>query len=251
MKKIKLRSHKKLKISSKISIIIVIIIICTYLLLTYCGNKFLPMIMSQAEIDCKKMAIVIIKNSINDDVLSTLEADMYDVIQNSSGEIQTIDFNPVVVNRFLTKTTSIVSENLKKLEKGEIDDISFISSEDYNIKNLKNGVISEIPMGIITNNVLLSNIGPKIPVKLNLIGNVVSSIETNVSNYGINSALIEVFAKVEVTEEVIIPFQTKQVKIINNIPVAIKVINGKVPEYYGNGRLNESSNILSIPIESD
>ncbi len=251
MKKIRLRSHKKIKLSTKISTIIVLLIISAYILIDYCGNKVLPVIMNQAKIDCKKMAILTIKNSLNDDVLSILDDNMYDVIQNSNGEIQTIDFNPIMVNKFLSATTSVVSENLKKLEKGEIDDISFISSDDYNIKNLKNGVISEIPMGIISNNVLLSNIGPKIPVKLNLIGNVVSNVETNISNYGINSALVEIYAKVEVTEEVIIPFQTERIKIVNNIPVAIKIINGSVPEYFSSGKLSGSSNILSIPIETD
>lgn len=251
MKRVHLRSHKKMKISTKISITIILILISTCLLINYSGKKFLPVIMNQAKIDCKKMAIVTIKNSINDDALKILDDDMYNVIQNKDGEIQTIDFNPVIVNKFLSSTTSIVSNNLKKIEKGKINDISFINSEEYNIKNLKNGVISEIPMGIISNNVLLSNIGPKIPVKLNLIGNVVSSVETTVKNYGINSALIEIYAKVEVTEEVIIPFQTERIKIVNNIPVAIKIINGKVPDYYSDGKLSTSSNILSIPIETD
>ncbi|MBQ9024119.1 MAG: sporulation protein YunB [Bacilli bacterium] len=251
MKKIKLKQRKQMKISTKISTIIVFVIIITYIFINYCGNKVLPIIMKEAQIDSKKMAIVIIKNSLNDEVLSTLDDDMYTVIQNKNGEIQTIDFNPIIVNKFLSKTTNVVSENLKKLEKGKIDDLTFINADDYNIKNLKNGVISEIPMGIISNNVLLSNLGPKVPVKINMIGNVVSSVETKVSNYGINSALIEVFAKVEVTEEVIIPFQTKTIKIVNDVPVAIKVINGSVPDYYSNGKLNESSNILSVPIEND
>ena len=176
---------------------------------------------------------------------------MYNVIQNNNGEIQTIDFNPIIVNKFLTKTTNVVSNNLKNLEKGNIKDISFIDIDDYDINNLKNGVISKIPMGIITNNVLLSNLGPKVPVKINMVGNVISNVETKVSNYGINSSLIQVFVKVEVTEEVIIPFQTKTIKVVNEIPVAMKVINGKVPEYYGSGRLSESSNILSIPIENN
>ena len=250
MKRVHLRSHKKMKISTKISITIILILISTCSLINYSGKKFLPVIMNQAKIDCKKMAIVTIKNSLNDDVLKILDDDMYNVIQNKDGEIQTIDFNPVIVNKFLSSTTSIVSNNLKKIEKGKINDISFINSEEYNIKNLKNGVISEIPMGIISNNVLLSNIGPKIPVKLNLIGNVVSSVETTVKNYGINSALIEIYAKVEVTEEVIIPFQTERIKIVNNIPVAIKIINGKVPDIYSDGKLSTSSNILSIPIET-
>ena len=249
MKKIKLRKKRTIKTSTKISTIIIFIVLFTTVFINYCGKKVMPVLMSKAIIDSKKMAILIIKNSLNDEVLSTLEDDMYTVIQNKNGEIQTIDFNPIIVNKFLTKTTSVVSENLKKLEKGNINDIPFIDNDNY--KNLKNGVISEIPMGIISNNVLLANLGPKVPVKINMVGNVVSNIETKVSNYGINSALLQVIVKVEVEEEVIIPFVTKNIKVINEIPVAIKVINGSVPEYYGNGRLNESSNILSIPIENN
>lgn len=251
MKKIKLRRRRKIKISTKISIIILFLILCTYFVIDYAGTKVLPVIMNQAKIDSKKMAILMVKNSLNDDILNILEDDMYEIVQNNNGEIQTIDFNPVTVNKFLSKTTSVVSENLKKLEKGQIDDISFISSDNYDAENLKNGVISEIPMGIISNNVLLSNLGPKIPVRISLTGNVVSSVETKIRNYGINSALIEIYAKVEITENVIIPFFNEQIKVTNNIPVAIKVINGSVPNYYSDGKLSASSNILSIPIETD
>lgn len=252
MKKIKLKSKKKIKASTKITIVIIFIFIFIYLFLEYCGKKVFPVIMKQAQIDCKKMAINIIKNSLTDDVLNILDEDeLFYIVQNKNGEVQTIDFNPITVNKFLSETTSIVSENLKKLESGQVSDISFINSEDYDIKKLKNGVISEIPMGIITNNVLLSNLGPKVPVKLNLVGNVVSSIETNISNYGINNAIVEIYARVEVTEEVIIPFQTKRIKVVNNIPIAIKIVQGKVPDYYSDGKLNSSSNILSLPIETN
>ena len=250
MKKIKLKRKRTIKKSTIISTIIFFICIASYLFINYCGKKVLPILMKEAIINSKKMSILIIKNSINEEVLSTLDEEMYTVIKNNNGEIQTIDFNPKIVNKFLTKTTSIVSNNLKKLEKGQLEDISFIDS-DYDLKKIKNGVISEIPMGIITNNPLISNLGPKVPVKINLIGNVVSNVETRVRNYGINSALIEVIVKVEVTEEVIIPFQTKEIKIVNEIPVAIKIINGSVPDFLGSTRYNGSSNILSIPIENN
>jgi len=233
MRKIKLKKRRKVKTSTKISTIIVFLIIGTYIFINYCGKSVLPTIMKEAKIDCKKMAISVIKNSLNDEVLKTLDDNMYNIVQNNNGEIQTIDFNPIIVNRFLTKTTGVVTNNLKKLETSG------------------NGVITEIPMGIITNNVLLSNLGPKVPVKINLVGSVVSNIETKVRNYGINNAMIEIVAKVEVTEEVIIPFQTETIKITNEVPVAIKIINGTVPEYFSNGKLTESSNILSIPIENE
>ncbi len=252
MKKIRLKSKRKIKIQTKICITVLSIIICVYSFLDYSGKKIFPVLMQEAQIDCKKMAILVIKNSITDDVLNVLEEDeLFNVIQNKNGEVQTIDFNPVIVNKFLAKMTDIVSNNLKKIETGEVDNISFINNEDYDIEKLKNGVISEVPMGIITNNVLLSNIGPKVPVKLNLIGNVVSSIETKVSNYGINSALVEIYAKIEVTEEVIIPFQTKRIKIQNNVPITIKIVQGSVPDYYNSGSLTKSSDIISLPIETD
>lgn len=252
MRKVKLKSRKKIKLSTKITIVIVLIFICIYIFLNYCGNRVFPVIMKQARIDCKKMAIAIIKNSLNDDVLNTLKEDeLFYIVKNNNGEVQTIDFNPVVVNKFLRETTTIVSNNLKKIESGDISNISFLNTEDFNVKNLKNGVISEIPMGIITNNVLLSNLGPKVPVKINLVGNVVSSIETSARNYGINNAIVEIYAKVEVTEEVIIPFQTDRIKVTNNIPIAIKIIQGRVPDYYSDGKLNGSSNILSLPIETN
>lgn len=251
MKRIKLKKKNKIKLSTKISTIIVFIIICTYIIMNYSSKKVIPMLMSEAEIYCKKMAIMIIKNSINEEVLKTLDDNMFKIVQNNNGKIQTIDFNPIIVNRFLTKTTSVVSDNLTNLEKGNIDEISFLDKENFNYKKLKNGVISEIPMGIITNNVFLSNLGPKVPVKLNLIGNVVSNVETKVRNYGINSALVEIIVKVEVSEQVIIPFQTKTIKIVNEVPVSIKIINGNVPNYYLNGSMSERSNVLSIPIQQD
>ena len=91
MKKIRLKSHKKLKTSTKISTIITLLIISVILFLNYANKKILPVIMKQAQIDSKKMAIIIIKNSVNDDVLSILEEDdMFNVIQSNNGEIQSL-----------------------------------------------------------------------------------------------------------------------------------------------------------------
>ena len=125
MRKIKLRTHKKIRFSTKLSTVIVCIVLFTYFFLNYASNKVFPVIMKQAQIDCKKMAIVIIINSLNDEVLSILDDNMYNVIQNNDGEIQTIDFNPSIVNKFLSETTNIVSNNLKNLEQGNIEEISF------------------------------------------------------------------------------------------------------------------------------
>lgn len=252
MKKFKLKKVRKIKISTKISILILILIVCVYFLITYINKNVYPVLMNYAKADAKKMALLIMDNSVNEEILNALkEEDIFSVSKNKTGEVSDIDFNPVIVNKVLSITTSTVKKNLENLERGNIENITFINKDDYDIKNLKNGVISEIPVGLSLNNALLANIGPKIPVKINLVGNVVSYASTKIHNYGINNALVEVYAHVEVTEEVIIPLSTSKIKVRNDIPIAIKIVQGTVPDYYSNSNLGKNSNTLSLPIEID
>ena len=54
----------------------------------------------------------------------------------------------------------------------------------------------------------------------------------------------------DVTEQINVPFISKRVTVTSDIPVALKVIQGSVPKYYG-GTLSKQSNIFSIPIEEN
>ncbi len=247
--KMKLKKEKKHNIFNVITILLVLIIICIYLLINYINKNVLKVLISEGEIDAKKMALVIMENSVNENVINILkEDDIFIVNNDKNGDVSHIDFNPIIVNKVLNEVLSIINNNLKKIERGQINDISFINKDEYNIKELKNGVITSIPIGAASKNSLLSNIGPKIPVKISMIGSATGNIETKTKSYGINSAIVEVFIHVEVTEKVIIPFRSKEIKIHNNVPVAIKILQGKVPEYY-NGNLSDSS--LSIPIDNN
>lgn len=53
---------------------------------------------------------------------------------------------------------------------------------------------------------------------------------------------------IEIKQQIMLPLISKKIKIINDIPISYKVINGKIPEYYS-GSLSKGSNIYSIPIE--
>ena len=79
-----------------------------------------------------------------------------------------------------------------------------IDEYDYNL--LKKGIIYEIPMGLVSSNVFLSNLGPKVPLKLFLVGDVTSNITSKVTEYGINNALLEIGVNVEVTTKINLPF---------------------------------------------
>ena len=108
----------------------------------------------------------------------------------------------------------------------------------------KEGIIYRFSLGSLWDSNILYTFGPKIPVKINILGNVTSKIDTSIKNYGINNALIEVYVELNVTEKLILPFFNKDVKINTKIPVAMKLVTGTVPSYYVDG---ENAPSVTIP----
>ena len=238
--------------SKKFISILIFCLISTFVLLKIISIKVSPIIMNYAELETKKISSIVINRAVNKQLANGMDIEeMFNIVRNENGEIATIDFNPAIVNKVLNTTTNVVLINLKAIEEGNMD---FIELPDILIEKdkekLKNGIIYEIPLGAITNNTFLSNIGPKIPIKLNVIGSVESNVVTNIKEYGINNALIEIYIKISVTEQVNIPLMSKRVVVTTNIPVALKVIQGNVPKYYG-GAISKESNIFAIPIEEN
>jgi sporulation protein YunB len=227
-------------------------VIITIIVLKIISIRVSPILMNYAELETKKLSSIVINRAVNKQLANGMNIDeMFNIIKNDNGEIATIDFNPAIVNKVLNTTTNVVLINLKAIEEGNID---FIELPDILISNdkdkLKNGIIYEIPLGTITNSGFLSNLGPKIPIKLNIIGSVESNVKTNIKEYGINNALVEIYIRISVTEQINVPFISKRVTVTSDIPVALKVIQGSVPKYYG-GTLSKQSNIFSIPIEEN
>ena len=240
------KKHRKLK---TFLIIFILTIISLGFLLDFINKRATPILMEYAETEIRKIVSIIINHAISRNVTENIDIDeLFLIARNSEGEIKTVDFNPIIVNRVLTEITNSVQLNLKYLERGRIDllDISDNALAQYDLNKLQQGIVYEIPSGVVFGNSFLANIGPRIPVRFGLIGDIVSYINTRVTNYGINNALVEVNIVLEVTERVILPFFTNRIKIVTSIPVALKLIQGTVPNYYFNG-LSQNSPILSIP----
>lgn len=219
--------------------------------LVYLNSKISPALLNYAEIETKKLSSIIINKAITKQISNDIDIEsLFTVIQDKDGEIQSVDFNPIIVNKVLSTITSVVQTNLKAVEEGKIEFVEF--PEGINIEldknKLKKGIIYEVPLGVATGNAFLSNLGPRVPVKLNVIGDAISNIRTDVTPYGINNALIQIFVHIEVSEQVNIPFMSKRITVSSDVPVALKLVQGKVPTYYG-GTISKDSNIFSIPIE--
>ena len=241
MKKIilKKRKKKKLKITNLILLIIILLILITHKTINYVNKNISPKLKNYAELELKKISSIIITESINIDDLEKLNVNEICIItKNEKNEILTVDINTVILNKIIRNATTNIQEKLKKLELGIID--------ENNRKN-KNGVVLEIPSGEIYNNFLFNNLVPKIPVKIKILGDMKTKINSNIKNYGINNALIEISLDITVTEKVILPISTSEINVTQTIPITIKLVTGTVPNYYSNG-INKSET-FSIPIE--
>ena len=252
-RKIKLRGKRNLFKTKKNFILFIVILIIVGIIISFqiINVRVSPILINYAEVESRKLASIIINNAVSKNVTENIDInELFLITRDSNNEIKTIDFNPITVNKILTDTTNSVQVNLKYIEQGKVEllDLTTNSLIDYDTDKLKQGIIYEIPSGVIFGNSILSNVGPKIPVKFSLVGDIVSHINTKITDYGINNALIEVNIVLELSEQVILPFISDEIKIETSIPVALKLIQGSVPNYYLNG-IDQNSSSFSIPIE--
>lgn len=251
-RKIRLKKRMKFKIN-KISISIILVLVFVFIWFMVLNKEASPILYNYAELETKKLATLVINKAVSNQVSQEMTLDkLIKTTLNEKKEIVSVDFDPVNVNKALNGVTNTVQLNLRLLEEGKLEliDIPDTASEKISEKEKQKGIIYEIPFGVVLHTPILADLGPKIPVKTKMVGSVVSNIKTKITNYGINNALLEVFIEVKVSEQVILPFISKRITISQDIPVALKIIQGTVPKYYG-GSMSERSSLLPIPIEKD
>ena len=175
----------------------------------------------------KRVVTTVINKTVSDIEIGN---DLFIIKETNTTEMASYD--PIVLNKIISSISNNVYDNLKKIE--DMDKNSF---NKFNIDQN----IFYIPTGIIFDSVMLNNIGPKIPVKLELIDSINSSIETKVTEYGINNSLIEVSVKVIATIRTILPISSDDMEVQVIVPIAVKIIQGNIPEYYFGGVNKKSS----------
>ena len=156
--------------------------------------------------------------------------------KNSNEEIMNIDINTA-------KAYELMANIVKEL-KGKSNNYGDVDSY---AKNKRGSMVLRYPIGLASSNILLNNLGYRIPLKLVLNSNVLTGIKTKVTNYGLNNALIEVYLKVSFVSNVIYFSMDEAVKSDYEILLASRMVMGRVPDMF-NGYLEknvESNNAKS------
>lgn len=228
MSRIKLKKrHIKIKLKDKIVITIICIIISVICVFNIFNKRVEPLFMEYAEIEVEKLIVAVVNTSVNNEV--SKDPNMDNLFKDSSYTL-----NSKVLNNLLYNSLKSVKENLKYLEKGEVNRLNISNNiyEDIDKEKLRKGIIFEVPSGIIFNNRMLENVFPKIPIKLEVLGSIAADIDTNIEEYGINSALFRIDLNIHANVKILLPFTSKSKKIDTKIPIVVKLVEGDVPSYY-------------------
>ncbi|OQR54277.1 sporulation protein YunB [Bacillus sp. CDB3] len=186
-----------------------------------------PTLIKYGETETHKMATAVMTKAVKDRINEGFDVDSLMKVQTDrNGKVSTIDLNTKQVNEILTSTTEYIEKYLQQVEKGDTKALGIFE---------ENGVSMSVPFGRITDNALLGNIGPNIPINFTPIGHVNTDIKQLVEPQGINNTAIKIIMEVEVTLQVMIPLRTKEITVKQNIPIATRIVQGEVPTYYGSG----------------
>lgn len=210
----------------KLLITFILLIIFTFIILVFLSNKVMPFYMNYSEAEMKRVVTTVINKSVTEEVTNQLEVDSLFVLKKENDNIIIVDFDPVIVNRVMSKISDVVYNNLKLISKKDK-----LTLEKYNLDES----YFYIPSGIIFNTTMLNNIGPRIPINLEIISSVNPNLKTEVTEYGINNSLIEVYIHVIVDVKMILPMYSNTMQIVVVVPLAVKLIQGEVPKYYQRG----------------
>ena len=199
------------------------------------NDKITPIVMNYSIGEMKRITSIIINRSINSELLNKIDMNnLFIVTKGNNDEVMTISLDSVIVNKITDEISDACEDNLRLIEDGKYRELKekFNIGEEYFF----------VPSGIISKNTLFSSVGPKIPINLKMIGNVTSGLKTEIQEYGINNSLITISVEITVEMLVILPFSSDYVSITNFVPITIKLIQGKVPQFYGGSLVQEKKN---------
>lgn len=216
----------KIKTSDYIILVILFIVIVSFIEIKYFSHKSETILLDYSSNKITNIINEIINESINNKIYRYKYNDIIKIDGQNNGNITSIDFDNEIVNSMLYMVSDEILGKIKLLESNNYDNLNlkYISSNDK---------VYYVPYGVIYGSSVLSNLGPKIPFKISLVGSTNNETKINIDEYGINSSKVEVVLNINFKMMVLLPFKSKEIVINKTIILDSKIIQGKVPDYYG------------------
>lgn len=198
---------------------LITVIAITSVMTSYAGRKLSDYFLSIGETQTNKVTYLVTLNSV-----SNLIKESYSQVDFIIDESDVV-FNSGELNMLLKDSVNLIYHEMKNVEYGKCR---------YLDNQYGNGIIYEMPLNMIFGNSLLNNFGPRLPVKYSLIGDIKGEIASEVEEFGINNAIVNIVLEITILSRVSIPLISNMITSKIKIPVFSKMHVGKIPNvFYG------------------
>ena len=201
----------------------------------------------------KDIILDVAKIKLNDFMKNFLSSNIgYDLIKdegienvlvinkNKDNEILYVNYDLDIAYKLLDVITKELENNIQELKTGNVNDTSLYQNNEV--------LMLKLPFFIGGNNPLLVSLGPKIYVPLNFSGAILTNLKTEIKDYGLNNALVEMYVTIKINIDILYPYNKSKEEINYDVLIASSIINGRIPSFYG-GVIDTKSNNVSIPIK--
>jgi len=253
---VRLRKVPKRSIAWKgkniVPILFVFVVISVALMFYLVNVRLTPIYLQYAEVQSAKIASLVVSKAINSRTADVMDVnDIIEEIPTDQPNMVTTKFNTEIINRVQADTNTLVQTHLEQAEEGNLDNLPYLDDIEYDPHAMEDngGIVFYVPLGQATNIPLIGNLGPKIPIRFHVIGNVHSDVVYDITEFGINNAMVDVSIVINVNVQVIVPLATKTTTIKQKIPVALGIIRGQVPQIYTKGEGSTQPSI-EVPLQN-
>ena len=139
--------------------------------------------------------------------------------------------NQRLSNNFINNSINSVENNVININTSIINSImaNVVCSAN---KTISNGLVYIVPANIMFNDILWFDVGLDIPVKAHPVENIKGKIVSEVKEYGINNAMIDIVLILDVSIKIIVPYIKDSVDFELSFPLVSKIVQGDIPDYY-------------------
>ena len=194
--------------SIKIILIIVIVLIGNGILFDYID----PVFETLCEEKVKSIATIISNQESTKAMNKYQYEELYTIEKDEAGDVVIIKSNVVPINNMISDLTEMIQNRFNEMESAEIS----------------------IPVGNLIGTYYFSGMGPQIPVKVAMTGNLDTEIKSQFFEKGINQTLHRIYVNFECYVKIITPVKNFEKKITNQVIIAEHVIVGNIPSSYYN-----------------
>lgn len=169
-------------------------------------------------------------NNIVKEVLKDMEYNHEELSASTlddKGNVVSVEYNSYKLNQLLYSALNTIDDALKAAQDGKIDP----TTEEVFYED---GIIYQVPLGALTRISFFSTLGPRIPVKMNMLNDVTGEIQTSSEPYGVNNTMVKVVLSVQIRAQVITVLGVGELETKTEVPIIMQLVNGRVPVYLPN-----------------